>query len=187
MAYGACYLKGTRIFDRGGMIAGPSPRSARWPMGIAAFGLCLPFLIKNSGSARESAGNNRKEGVHPFLFLLGKNGEVHPNRPMKNKRRAKRQWRAKLWRRSGRAHSLRFLGPKQFSPGRGLEVPTTTPHYTWLYTFTELTPVQCQAELTGPYLFRGESGASRSTVERKILGPSSFSTGVSAHMEAGQR
>ncbi|KAL5696855.1 NADH:ubiquinone reductase (H(+)-translocating) [Ranunculus cassubicifolius] len=64
MAYGACYLKGTRIFDRGGMIAGPSPRSARWPMGIAAFGLCLPFLIKNSGSARESAGNNRKEGVH---------------------------------------------------------------------------------------------------------------------------
>lgn len=41
--------------------------------GIAAFGLCLLFLIKNSGSARESAGNNRKEGVHvpaalaPFL------------------------------------------------------------------------------------------------------------------------
>lgn len=52
MAYGACYLKGTRIFDRGGMIAGPSPRSARWPMGIAAFGLCLPFLIKNSGSGK---------------------------------------------------------------------------------------------------------------------------------------
>lgn len=44
-----------------------------------------------------------------------------------------------------------------------------------------------QPRLTGPYLFRGESGASRSTVERKILGPSSFSTGVSAHMEAGQR
>lgn len=43
------------------MIVGPSPR---WPIGIAAFGLCLPFLIKNSGSARESAGNNRKEGVH---------------------------------------------------------------------------------------------------------------------------
>ncbi|GKF93230.1 hypothetical protein Tco_0279949, partial [Tanacetum coccineum] len=42
----------------------PSPRSARWPIGIAAFGLCLPFLIKNSGSAQESAGNNRKEGVH---------------------------------------------------------------------------------------------------------------------------
>ena len=60
MAYGACYLKG--FFDRGGMIAGASPRSARWPIGIAAFGLCLPFLIKNSGSARESAGN--KEGVH---------------------------------------------------------------------------------------------------------------------------
>jgi hypothetical protein len=58
------------------MIFGPSPRSARWPIGIAAFGLCLLFflnLIKNSDSARESAGNNRKEGVHvaaasaPFL------------------------------------------------------------------------------------------------------------------------
>lgn len=72
MAYGACYLKGTRFFDRGGMIAGASPRSARWPIGIAAFGLCLPFLIKNSGSARESAGN--KEGVHvaaaPAPFLV---------------------------------------------------------------------------------------------------------------------
>ncbi|KAK4412207.1 hypothetical protein Salat_2966600 [Sesamum alatum] len=32
-------------------------------------------------------------------------------------------------------------------------------------------------ELTGPYLFREEIGASKSTVERKILGPSSFSTG----------
>lgn len=81
-------------------------------------------------------------------------------------------------------------------------MPTTTPHYTWLYTFTELTPVQCLAELrglqslllipisaqaNGALLIQGESGASRSTVERKILGPSSFSTGVSAHMEAGQR
>lgn len=28
-------------------------------------------------------------------------------------------------------------------------MPTTTPHYTWLYTFTELTPVQCLAELRG--------------------------------------
>lgn len=46
MAYGACYLKGTRFFDRGGMIAGPSPRSARWPIGIAAFGLCLSFIYK---------------------------------------------------------------------------------------------------------------------------------------------
>lgn len=34
-------------------------------------------------------------------------------------------------------------------PGRGLEVPTTTPHYTWLYTFTERTPVQCLAERWG--------------------------------------
>ncbi|KAK7373335.1 hypothetical protein VNO80_06738 [Phaseolus coccineus] len=59
------------------------------------------------------------------LGLLGKNGEVHPNRPTKNKRRAKRQWRAKrmrnahgeksVWRISSRAHSLRFLGPKQCS------------------------------------------------------------------------
>src|ERR1044072_6377872 len=46
MAYGACYLKGTRFFDRGGMIAGPSPRSARWPLRIAAFGLCLPFISR---------------------------------------------------------------------------------------------------------------------------------------------
>lgn len=28
-------------------------------------------------------------------------------------------------------------------------MPTTTPHYTWLYTFTELTPVQCLAERWG--------------------------------------
>ncbi|CAH2062658.1 unnamed protein product, partial [Thlaspi arvense] len=66
----------TRFFDRGGMISRPSPRFARWPIGIAAFGLCLPFLIiiQNSGSARESAGNNRKEGVHvaaaPAPFLV---------------------------------------------------------------------------------------------------------------------
>lgn len=61
MAYGACYLKGTRFFDPGGMIAGASPRSAYWDSSLRA---CLPFLIKNDGSARESAGNNRKEGVH---------------------------------------------------------------------------------------------------------------------------
>lgn len=69
--------------------------------------------------------NRHLDVIQPFLFLLGKNGEVHPNRPMKNKRRAKRQWRAKrmrnghgeksVWRRSSRAHSLRFLGPKQCS------------------------------------------------------------------------
>ncbi|KAJ6741232.1 putative proteinDH DEHYDROGENASE [Salix purpurea] len=48
------------------VVSGPYPRSARWPIGIAAFGLCLPLQIRiqNSGSARESAGNNRKEGVH---------------------------------------------------------------------------------------------------------------------------
>ena len=60
----------------------------------------------------------------------------------------------------------------------------TTYYSTWLHTFTELTPVQCLAErlglqsgllipsrLTEPYLFRGESIASRSTLERKILWP----------------
>ncbi|KAJ6741231.1 hypothetical protein OIU79_001197 [Salix purpurea] len=61
----------------------------------------------------------------PRFRKLGKNGEVHLNRPMKNKRRTKRQWRAKrmrnghgekeVWGRSSRAHSLRFLGPKQCS------------------------------------------------------------------------
>lgn len=39
-------VKGTRFFDRGGMIAEASPRSARWPIGIAAFGLCLPFILE---------------------------------------------------------------------------------------------------------------------------------------------
>lgn len=47
-----------------------------------------------------------------------------------------------------RVRSTRSTGVIQ-QPGRGLEVPTTTPHYTWLYTFTELTPVQCLAELRG--------------------------------------
>ncbi|KAF8402113.1 hypothetical protein HHK36_013065 [Tetracentron sinense] len=42
-----------------------------------------------------------------------------------------------------------------------------------------------QWEEPTPAATRGESRALRSTVERKILGPSSFSTGVSAHMEAG--
>lgn len=44
MAYGACYLKGTRFFDRGGMIAGPSPRSARWPIGIPSGFACPLYL-----------------------------------------------------------------------------------------------------------------------------------------------
>ncbi|CAN8222003.1 unnamed protein product [Cochlearia groenlandica] len=69
-----------------------------------------------------------------FSFLVGKErrSPSEPNRPMKNKRRAKRQWRAKrmrsrhgekeVWRRSSRAHSLRILGPKQCSlswPNKG--------------------------------------------------------------------
>ncbi|KAL8250598.1 hypothetical protein R6Q59_034291, partial [Mikania micrantha] len=65
MAYGAVLSEGNTLFrPRGSMIVGPFPRSAPWPIGIAAFGLCLPFLIKNYGSAQESVGNNRKEGAH---------------------------------------------------------------------------------------------------------------------------
>lgn len=66
MAYGACYLKGTRFFDRGGMIAGPSPRSARWPIGIAAFGLCLP-LISRPGKALATKGRGPCSASAPFL------------------------------------------------------------------------------------------------------------------------
>lgn len=67
MAYGACYLKGTRFFDRYDCRALSSFRPlAYWDSSLRA----LPAL---SISARESAGNNRKEGVHvaaasaPFL------------------------------------------------------------------------------------------------------------------------
>ncbi|KAJ9535913.1 hypothetical protein OSB04_un000929 [Centaurea solstitialis] len=113
-------------------------------------------------------------GVIGLPVTLGKNGEVHPNRPMKNKRRAKRQWRAKrmrnghgekeVWRRSSRAHSLRFLGPKQ----------------------CKLTPVQCLAELrgfnpyslssssprlTGPYLFRGRVEPREALLRGRSLAP----------------
>ena len=69
MAYGACYLKGTRFFDRGGMIAGASPRSARWPIGIAAFGLCQPFFSRPG----KALATTERKGVHvaaasaPFL------------------------------------------------------------------------------------------------------------------------
>jgi len=58
MAYGACYLKGTRRprwYDCRGLSS-----FLYWDSSLRA---CLPFLIKNDGSARESAGNNRKEGV----------------------------------------------------------------------------------------------------------------------------
>jgi len=76
MAYGACYLKGTRFFDRGVVwLPGPLLVPPAGLLGrIAVWGLCLPFLIKNSGLARESAGNKRKEGVHvaaaPAPFLV---------------------------------------------------------------------------------------------------------------------
>ncbi|KAF1890148.1 hypothetical protein Lal_00025481 [Lupinus albus] len=64
MAYGACYMKERRFFDRGDCLAVSSFHSHRRPI------RALPAL---SISARESAGNNRKEGVHvaaasaPFL------------------------------------------------------------------------------------------------------------------------
>jgi hypothetical protein len=60
MAYGAYYLRGTRFFDRGSMIAGPSPRSARWPIGIAAFGLCLPFFLIPARPGKALATTERK-------------------------------------------------------------------------------------------------------------------------------
>lgn len=48
--------------------------------------------------------------IKPFQFELGKNGEVHPNRPMKNKRRAKRQWRAKRMRNGHGKKEKKFGG-----------------------------------------------------------------------------
>ena len=69
MAYGACYLKGEentlfrpRWYDCRAL-SSFRPRSGLLGR-IAVFGLCLPLIIKNSGLARESAGNKRKEGVH---------------------------------------------------------------------------------------------------------------------------
>ena len=56
MAYGACYLKGTRFFDR-------------WPIGIAAFGLCQPFFSRPG----KALATTERKGVHvaaasaPFL------------------------------------------------------------------------------------------------------------------------
>lgn len=73
MAYGASYLKGTRFFDRRSMRL-PALSSFRplayWDSSLRA----LPALSNKTGSARESAGNNRKEGVHvaaaPAPFLV---------------------------------------------------------------------------------------------------------------------
>ncbi len=72
MVYGACYLKGTRFFDRGGWYDCRTLSSFRplayWDSSLRA------FFRDNSGSAPESAGNNRKEGVHvaavPAPFLV---------------------------------------------------------------------------------------------------------------------
>lgn len=74
MVYGACYLKGTRFFDRGGMIAGPSPRSDRcfyWDSSLRA----LPYLSnKEFRLGPGKRWQNRKEGVHvaaaPAPFLV---------------------------------------------------------------------------------------------------------------------
>lgn len=62
MAYGAYYLRGTRFFDRGSMIAGPSPRSARWPIGIAAFGLCLPLKKKIPARPGKALATTERKG-----------------------------------------------------------------------------------------------------------------------------
>ncbi|GJR56186.1 photosystem I P700 apoprotein A2 [Tanacetum coccineum] len=74
---------------------------------------------------------------------------------MKNKRRAKRQWRAKRMR-NGHGEKEGSLEEKQ---------PSSFP------------------SLPGPKAVQGESGASRSTVERKIFGPSSFSTGFQTFLQ----
>lgn len=66
MAYGACYLKGTRFFDRGGMIAGPSPRSARWPIGIAAFVAC-PLYLGPGKRWQQQKGRGPCSASAPFL------------------------------------------------------------------------------------------------------------------------
>lgn len=54
--------------------------------------------VTNSPSHWGRKTNRHLDVRQPFQFELGKNGEVHPNRPMKNKRRTKRQWRAKRMR-----------------------------------------------------------------------------------------
>ncbi|KAK2995376.1 hypothetical protein RJ640_029008 [Escallonia rubra] len=59
---------------------------------------CSPPGVQNSPSDWGRKTNRHLDVIQPFLFELGKNGEVHPNCPMKNKRRAKRQWRAKRMR-----------------------------------------------------------------------------------------
>ncbi|KAK2351207.1 NADH dehydrogenase subunit [Trifolium repens] len=69
MAYGACYLKGTRFFDRGGMIyliAGPSPRSARRPIGIAAFVAC-PLYLGPGKRWQQLKGRGPCSASAPFL------------------------------------------------------------------------------------------------------------------------
>jgi hypothetical protein len=69
MAYGACYLKGTRFFYRGGMIyliAGPSPRSARRPIGIAAFVAC-PLYLGPGKRWQQLKGRGPCSASAPFL------------------------------------------------------------------------------------------------------------------------
>lgn len=71
--------------------------------------------VTNSPSHWGRKTNRHLDVIQPFLFSLGKNGEVHPNRPMKNKRRAKRQWRAKRMRNGhGEKISLEEKQPSSF-------------------------------------------------------------------------
>ncbi|KAA0043458.1 NADH-ubiquinone oxidoreductase chain 2 [Cucumis melo var. makuwa] len=53
---------------------------------------CSPPVV---GTTRAGPRFRKIQGQKPLKLELGKNGEVHPNRPMKNKRRTKGQWRAK--------------------------------------------------------------------------------------------
>ncbi|KAI3666675.1 hypothetical protein L1987_88797 [Smallanthus sonchifolius] len=151
------------------MIVGPSPRSARWPIGIAAFGLCLPFLIKNYGSARESAGNNRKEGVHVAAA---------PAPPLS-------QWGSSI-----ASMILGALAAMAQTKVKRLLAHSSIGHVGYIRTgFSCGTIEGIQSLLIGlpvtvrDRILRGESGASRSTVERKIFGPSSFSTGFQTFLQ----
>ncbi len=62
----------------------------------------------------ENESTSRCDTAFFFLFSLGKNGEVHPNRPMKNKRRTKRQWRAKRMRNRHGKKSVEKKQPSSF-------------------------------------------------------------------------
>ncbi|EEF28320.1 conserved hypothetical protein [Ricinus communis] len=83
MVYGACYLKGTRFFNRGGMIAGPSPRSARWPIGDSSL-QALPALSNKNFrlDPRERWQQHKGKGpcscyVRPLLSKWGSKFDIY--------------------------------------------------------------------------------------------------------------